>query len=365
MRSAPGKRILLTGGGSAGHVTPNLALIDALIAEGWEVHYAGSAEGIERRLVEGKVAAYHVVPVGKLRRYFSWENARDGLRVLHGLWVGWRLLGRLRPQVIFSKGGFVSVPAVMGGALRGIPVLAHESDFSPGLATRLVAPFVTTVCTTFRETHVPRARQLRFVGSPLRPALRAGDRARGLSLLGFSGERPILLVVGGSLGATALNAALRARLGALAARYDIVHLCGAGKEEPTLEGPAYRQFAYLDEGYGDVLAAADRVVSRAGANGLFELLALRKISLLVPLGRGASRGDQLENSAWAAAQGYALTVQEADLEEEGLDKALAALDAQAPALTEALARFEVPDALAEVMALLRPYGVSSRKVRLI
>jgi UDP-N-acetylglucosamine--N-acetylmuramyl-(pentapeptide) pyrophosphoryl-undecaprenol N-acetylglucosamine transferase len=365
MSEASGKRILLTGGGSAGHVTPNLALIDALTAEGWEVHYAGSADGIERRLVEGKVSAYHVVPVGKLRRYFSWENARDLFRVMHGLWVGWRIVGRLRPRVIFSKGGFVSVPAVVGGALRGIPVLAHESDFSPGLATRLVAPFVTTVCTTFRETCVPRARQLRFVGSPLRPALWAGDRTRGLTFLGFSGKRPVLLVVGGSLGATALNAALRSRLAALTARYDIVHLCGAGKEDPALEGPAYRQFAYLDDAYGDVLAAADRVVSRAGANGLFELLALRKISLLVPLGRGASRGDQLENSAWATAQGYALTVNEAALEGEGLDQALAALDAQAPTLAEALGRFEVPDALAEVMALLRPYGASSRKVRLI
>jgi len=365
MSEASEKRILLTGGGSAGHVTPNLALIDALIGEGWEVHYAGSAEGIERRLVEGKVSAYHVVPVGKLRRYFSFENLRDGLRVLHGLWVGWRLLGRLRPKVIFSKGGFVSVPAVVGGALRGIPVLAHESDFSPGLATRLVAPFVTTVCTTFRETRVPRARQLRFVGSPLRPALQAGDRARGLAFLRFSGERPILLVVGGSLGATALNAALRAQLEVLTARYDIVHLCGAGKENPTLEGPAYRQYAYLDEAYGDVLAAADRVVSRAGANGLFELLALRKISLLVPLGRGASRGDQLENSAWAGAQGYALTVQEAALGKDGLDQALAALETQAPVLAKALEGFEVPDALAEVMALLRPYGASSRKVRLI
>jgi len=365
MSEASEKRILLTGGGSAGHVTPNLALIDALIGEGWEVHYAGSAEGIERRLVEGKVSAYHVVPVGKLRRYFSFENLRDGLRVLHGLWVGWRLLGRLRPKVIFSKGGFVSVPAVVGGALRGIPVLAHESDFSPGLATRLVAPFVTTVCTTCRETRVPRARQLRFVGSPLRPALQAGDRARGLAFLRFSGERPILLVVGGSLGATALNAALRAQLEVLTARYDIVHLCGAGKENPTLEGPAYRQYAYLDEAYGDVLAAADRVVSRAGANGLFELLALRKISLLVPLGRGASRGDQLENSAWAGAQGYALTVQEAALGKDGLDQALAALETQAPVLAEALEGFEVPDALAEVMALLRPYGASSRKVRLI
>jgi len=365
MSEASEKRILLTGGGSAGHVTPNLALIDALIGEGWEVHYAGSAEGIERRLVEGKVSAYHVVPVGKLRRYFSFENLRDGLRVLHGLWVGWRLLGRLRPKVIFSKGGFVSVPAVVGGALRGIPVLAHESDFSPGLATRLVAPVVTTVCTTFRETRVPRARQLRFVGSPLRPALQAGDRARGLAFLRFSGERPILLVVGGSLGATALNAALRAQLEVLTARYDIVHLCGAGKENPTLEGPAYRQYAYLDEAYGDVLAAADRVVSRAGANGLFELLALRKISLLVPLGRGASRGDQLENSAWARAQGYALTVQEAALGKDGLDQALAALETQAPVLAKALEGFEVPDALAEVMALLRPYGASSRKVRLI
>lgn len=365
MREASGKRILLTGGGSAGHVTPNLALIDALTAEGWEVHYAGSAEGIERRLVEGKVAAYHVVPVGKLRRYFSWENARDVLRVLRGLWVGWRIVGRLRPSVIFSKGGFVSVPAVVGGALRGVPVLAHESDFSPGLATRLVAPLVTTVCTTFRETHVPRARRLRFVGSPLRPSLRAGERPRGLSFLGFSGERPVLLVVGGSLGATALNRALRASLAALTARYDIVHLCGAGKEEPSLEGPAYRQFAYLNEAYGDVLAAADRVVSRAGANGLFELLALRKVSLLVPLGRDASRGDQLENSAWATAQGYALTVQEPALGEGGLDAALEALETQAPALAEALERFEAPDALAEVMALLRPYGVSSRKVRLI
>lgn len=192
------KRILLTGGGSAGHVTPNLALLAALQAEGWEVHYAGSAAGMERRLVQDQVTAYHVVPVGKLRRYFSWANGLDALRVLAGLWVGWRLCGRLRPAVIFSKGGFVSVPAVIGGALRGIPVVAHESDYSPGLATRLVAPFVTVLCTTFEATRVPRARRLEHVGSPLRPALLHGSRPRGLRVLGFSGDRPVLLVVGGA-----------------------------------------------------------------------------------------------------------------------------------------------------------------------
>mgnify|MGYP001546665430 FL=1 len=347
------KRILLTGGGSAGHVTPNLALLAALQAEGWEVHYAGSAAGMERRLVQDQVTAYHVVPVGKLRRYFSWANVLDALRVLAGLWVGWRLCGRLRPAVIFSKGGFVSVPAVIGGALRGIPVVAHESDYSPGLATRLVAPFVTVLCTTFDATRVPRARRLEHVGSPLRPALLHASRPRGLRVLGFSGDRPVLLVVGGSLGAAALNQALREALASLSQRFDIVHLCGAGKEAPGLGGPAYRQYAYLDEAYGDVLAAADYVVSRAGANGLFELLALQKVSLLVPLGRAASRGDQLENAAWAEGEGLVRVVSEAGLTGDRLAQALDALVEAAPALRTRLATFQAPDAVGRILALLR------------
>jgi len=346
------RRILFTGGGTAGHVSPNLPLIATFRAAGWQVDYAGSRDGIERELIEPLGIGYHVVPTGKLRRYLAWENLADVFRVLAGCVAGARLCRRLRPDVVFAKGGFVSVPVAVGAYLARVPVVAHESDLTPGLATRIVARFARTVCTSFEETRVPNARAVRHTGTPLRAGLLAGAPDRGRELCGFDAERPVLLVVGGSLGSQRLNALVRAALPQLLERYQVAHVCGHGNADPALEAPGYRQFEFLREPYADLLACAALVVSRAGANGLYELIAARKPSLLVPLGRDASRGDQLENARWAVAHGCAEMAEEEGLDAAGLVQALDALWARRERLIARLAEVTVPDGRARLVTCL-------------
>lgn len=346
-------RILFTGGGTAGHVTPNLALMAALAEQGAELHYAGSRDGIERELVAATGARYHVLPTGKLRRYLSLQNLTDLFRVLAGILVGWRLCRRLRPQLVFSKGGFVSVPVVLGARLAGIPVIAHESDLTPGLATRIVARFVDLVCTNFPETRVAGARRLEYTGSPIRPGLLAGDRSRGLAFAGLEGERPVLMIVGGSLGSAFLNARVRALLPQLLERFEILHICGRGNTDPDAARPGYAQFEFVGEPFADLLAAADLVLSRAGANALMELVAARRPMLLVPLTTAGSRGDQIENADWAVAHGLARRVEESELEGSALVAELDALLAERSALDRALAGFELPDARSRLLGLIR------------
>lgn len=360
--AAGARRILFTGGGTAGHVTPNLALMARLAEAGWEIHYAGSRHGIERELAERAGATYHALPTGKLRRYLSLENLADLFRVVAGIFAGWRLCRRLRPALVFSKGGFVSVPVVLGARLAGIPALAHESDLTPGLATRLVASSVRVVCTNFPETRVPRAREVRFTGTPIRAGLFAGDRRRGLDFAGLGGARPLLLVVGGSLGSQFLNRLVRAALPELLQRFEVVHLCGRGNLDAALaaEGPAaYVQFEFVAEPYADLLAAADLVVSRAGANALLELIGVRKAALLVPLSTAASRGDQIENARWAESHGLAHRIDEAELTAASLLAALTALDDDRPALAAALAAFELPDAEGELLTLIEAHATAA------
>ncbi|MCC5887309.1 MAG: undecaprenyldiphospho-muramoylpentapeptide beta-N-acetylglucosaminyltransferase [Gammaproteobacteria bacterium] len=345
-------RILFTGGGTAGHVTPNLALIERLRAAGWEVHYAGSRSGIERSLIEPLGLPYHVLPTGKLRRYLSFENLLDAFRVLAGIAAGWRLARRLKPNLVFSKGGFVSVPVVLGARLAGVPVLAHESDCTPGLATRLVAPRVAAVCTNFPDTRIAGARRVVYTGTPLRPGLLTGSRQRGLEVAGLAGAKPVLLVVGGSLGSQALNACIRGALPRLLERYDIIHICGRGNVQPTAGSAGYAQFEFVAEPYRDLLAAADLVLSRAGANGLLELIQARKPTLLVPLGTAASRGDQIENADWAARQGLARRVLEAELTEDRLLAELDGLFADRDAMQARLAAFEAPDSERMLLELI-------------
>ncbi len=346
------QRILFTGGGTAGHVTPSLALIQRLREAGWDVHYAGSAHGIERAIIEPLGVPYHALPTGKLRRYLSFENLLDVFRVLAGIVAGWRLARRLKPDVVFSKGGFVSVPVVLGARLAGVPVLAHESDCTPGLATRLVARRVAAVCTNFPGTHVSGAPRVLYTGTPLRPGLLAGSRQQGLAHAGLSGDKPVLLVVGGSLGSKALNACIRAALPRLLGRYEIIHVCGRGNVLPEADTAGYAQFEFVAEPYRDLLAAADLVLSRAGANGLLELIQARKPTLLVPLGTAASRGDQIENAAWASRQGLARQVLEADLDEDRLVAELAELLSGKDRLLERLAAFEVPDSERLLLGLI-------------
>ena len=319
------KRIVLTGGGTAGHVSPNQALIPLLLDEGWEIHYIGTETGIERSLIEPMAGvSYHVVSSGKLRRYFDWKNFTDPFRVIAGACQSFALIRRLRPSVVFAKGGFVSVPVVLGAALCGVPVVMHESDITPGLANKLCKPFARVICTTFPECAKLLGSKGVQTGTPLRPQIFSGTREKGLQLTGFSGSKPVLMMIGGSLGAQTVNAVLREALPALTPRYDVLHVCGRGNLAPELEGtPGYRQFEYLSGELPDAFACADILLSRAGSNSLSEILALRKPALLIPYHSG--RGDQVLNANSLKARGLAHVMPQSELSAQSLPAAIDAL----------------------------------------
>ncbi|SDS94042.1 Glycosyltransferase family 28 C-terminal domain-containing protein [Paenibacillaceae bacterium GAS479] len=414
------KTIVLTGGGSTGHVSVNLALIPGLLADGWSVHYIGSKDGIERSLIEPlKGVTYHEISTGKLRRYWDKRNLSDMLRVGKGLVQATALLRRLRPNIVFSKGGFVSVPVVLGAKLNRIPAIIHESDVTPGLANRIAIPCATAVCTTFPETaaYIRGARVVQ-VGPLVRPELYNGDAERGRKLCGFDRSRPVLLVMGGSLGSRRLNEAITEALPELLPRWQIVHLrgkgqvaseaavagggsaasgakeAGGGSAEASLAAkgpgtgggatgrsatgrltvsglatggsmtggsatsdsvvePGYRSFEYLSEELPDVLALADAVLTRAGANALFEMLALRKPMLLVPLPLSQSRGDQLRNAASFEAAGLARVLPEEKLSTVTLMQELRALTTGDPDLQDRLIAAAPADPLPQLHDLIR------------
>lgn len=293
------KKIVMTGGGTGGHVTPNLALIPRLQADGWEVHYIGGIGGVEEELVSRvQGVRYYSVSVGKLRRYFDPKNFSDPFRVIKGIAQARRLIHKIKPNVVFSKGGFVSVPVVYGARLNRVPVITHESDLTPGLANKLCLPFASAQCCTFPEA-VPYAKGKGVhTGTPIRPEVLSGSREAGLKRFGFNGNLPVLMVVGGSSGAQAINECVRAALPKLTQSFQVLHLCGKGNLSVSLDDmPNYRQCEYLDVEMADAYACADVLISRAGANALCEILALRKPALLIPYPLGASRGDQVMNAA--------------------------------------------------------------------
>lgn len=321
------KTIVLTGGGTAGHVTPNLALLPYLRAEGWEVVYIGSENGMEKALVEAADVPYYGIPTGKLRRYLSKQNISDMFKVVKGVHEAKKLLKKLKPNLVFSKGGFVAVPVVLGAKANKIPVIIHESDLTPGLANKIAMPSARVVCTTFPETlqYVPKGKGV-YTGSPIRRELFEGDKAKGLELCGFAGKKPVLLMMGGSLGAVKLNNCLREILPELTETFDIIHLCGKGHLDEGLLGRAgYKQFEYVSDGLNDLFAAADLIVSRAGSNSISEFLALKKPHLLIPLSAKASRGDQILNAASFEKQGFARVLREEEMTRETMKREIFAL----------------------------------------
>lgn len=322
-------RIFFTGGGTAGHVTPNIALIEALGSEGWECHYVGARRGIEASLIAPLNIPFYPIYSGKLRRYFSWQNFIDPLFIVFGWLQSLWLCLKYRPDVVFSKGGFVAVPVAVAAWICRIPVISHESDITPGLANKLCLPFSRRLCVNFEETcdYLPPSAKARTVvtGSPLRAGLRDTDPARGEAFLGQVSSLPLLLVVGGSLGARAINQTIWQNLDWLLKKFQIVHMVGAGNTRVDLDQTGYWQFEYLGKEYGDVLARADFAISRAGANSVFELLAFRKPHLLIPLTAAASRGDQLVNARIMKGRGLSMVLQESELSRESLEAALDAL----------------------------------------
>ena len=309
------KRIILTGGGTAGHVTPNIALLPRLKELGYDIHYIGSYDGIEKKLIEEMQIPYYGISSGKLRRYFDLKNFSDPFRVLKGYTEARRLMKKLKPDIVFSKGGFVAVPVVMAASRAHIPVICHESDMTPGLANRLTAPFATRICCNFPETikYLPAEKAV-LTGSPIRQELKNGNKDAARAFCGFTADKPVLLIIGGSLGSANVNAAIRGILPQLLPDFQVIHLCGKGKSDPSLNGTkGYVQFEYIKKELADLFALADIVVSRAGANAICELLELRKPALLIPLGSNASRGDQILNAESFRSQGFCEVLTEDEL----------------------------------------------------
>lgn len=314
------KRIILTGGGTAGHVTPNIALIPGLKEAGFDICYIGSYEGIEKNLITELDIPYYGIDSGKLRRYRSLKNLSDPFHVVHGYSEAAKLIKKLQPDIVFSKGGYVSVPVVLAAAARHIPVISHESDMTPGLANKITAGSATKICCNFPETvELLPSKKAVLTGTPIRQELLNGNKLAGLNFCGFTTSKPILLVVGGSTGALRVNKAIRSILPSLLKTYQVCHLCGAGKTDENLSGTAgYVQFEYVSKEMRDLFAMSDIVVSRAGANAICELLALKKPNLLIPLSAKASRGDQILNANSFKQQGYSSVLLEEELNDESL-----------------------------------------------
>ena len=352
------KRIILTGGGTAGHVTPNMALVPSLKEAGYDIHYIGSYNGMERKLIEEIGIPYHGISSGKLRRYFDLKNFSDPFKVLKGYTEASRLIKKLKPDIVFSKGGFVTVPVVLAAKRRNVPVIIHESDITPGLANKLSIPAATKVCCNFPETlsHLPADKAV-LSGSPIRKELFSGRKEEGLRLCGFDDSKPVLMAMGGSLGAVAINNALRNNLDALLEQFQVIHLCGKGNYDHSLEDKkGYKQFEYAKKELTHLFAATDLIISRAGANAICELLALKKPNILIPLPATQSRGDQLLNAASFEKSGYSYVLQEEEMTDDTLLKAVQYVYDEREEYIQALKESTLNDSIAIIMDLIKKYS---------
>lgn len=314
------KRILMTGGGTAGHVTPNIAMISKLKKLGYEIHYVGTRDGIEKGLIEGEGIPYHVVSAGKLRRYLDLKNLTDIFKVMKGFTDSIGVVRKVKPDIVFSKGGFVSCPVVWAAWMNRIPAVVHESDYTPGLANKLSIPFAKRICYTFPETekYLPQGKGT-LTGIPVREKLYTGNAAEGRKLCGFTDKKPVIMVTGGSQGSGVLNSIIRSSLKELLNKYQVCHICGKGNIDEKLNNiQGYKQFEYVNEEQPHIFAISDVVVTRAGATTIFELLALKIPNLLIPLSRQASRGDQILNANSFKKQGYSEVLEEENLNAKSL-----------------------------------------------
>jgi UDP-N-acetylglucosamine--N-acetylmuramyl-(pentapeptide) pyrophosphoryl-undecaprenol N-acetylglucosamine transferase len=346
--------VVFTGGGSAGHVTPNLAVISGLKDMDWEVHYIGSNDGIEQGIINEAGIPFHSISSGKLRRYFDLQNLKDPFKVVKGVTDAYRIIRKLKPKVIFSKGGFVAVPVVIAGWLSRVPVIIHESDLTPGLANKISSTFAKFICVTFPETvkHFAPSKAV-LTGLPIREELSRGDAKRGRHLSEFTSYKPVLLIMGGSLGSKKINETVREQLDELLAQFEIVHICGKGNTDPELKARrGYCQIEFASSDLPDYLAMADIVVSRAGSTSIYEFLHLRKPMLLIPLSLQASRGDQIANAESFVAKGIADVLPEEKLTGETLLDAVTNLYNTRESYITAMNAYAAHDSVSNIIELI-------------
>lgn len=347
------KKIVLTGGGTAGHVTPNIALLPGLKELGYEIHYIGSYEGIESKLIADFDIPYYGIATGKFRRYLDPKNLSDPFRVIKGFTEARKILKQIQPDIVFSKGGYVSVPVVRAAASLKIPCIIHESDMTPGLANKLCIPVAEKVCCNFPETmqYIPKEKAI-LTGSPIREELSKGNKIAALDLCGFDANTPVIMVIGGSLGAANVNKAVRDALPELLKDFQVVHICGKDKiDNMLLTTKGYKQFEYVKTELKDIFAMADVVISRAGANAICELLALKKPNVLIPLMAG-SRGDQILNAKSFESQGYSKVLMEDDITNQLLIDTVHELYFNKRTYIEAMSNSHQQNAIKTILSLI-------------
>lgn len=347
------KKIILTGGGTAGHVTPNIAIIPTLKEMGYDVSYIGTYNGIEKKLIEEIGIPYYGISSGKLRRYFDLKNFSDPFRVIKGYFEAKKLMKTLKPDVVFSKGGFVTVPVVLAAAKRKIPVAIHESDMTPGLANKIALPKATKICCNFPETKALFGDRAIVTGTPIRAELFTGNKDKALEFCGFKEHKPTLLIVGGSTGSVKVNEAIWSCLDTLLKTYNVIHICGNEKTNPKYDGiSGYAQFEYIKSELADIFALADVVISRAGANAICELLALKKPNILIPLSLAASRGDQILNAQSFEKSGYSYVIKEEDLSNDTLLTAIKTVSENKEKYVDAMNKSESSDAILSITSVI-------------
>ncbi|MCQ2506191.1 MAG: undecaprenyldiphospho-muramoylpentapeptide beta-N-acetylglucosaminyltransferase [Lachnospiraceae bacterium] len=350
------KRVLLTGGGTGGHVTPHLGIIPKLKEAGYELSYIGSYNGIEKKIIDEVGLDYYGISTGKLRRYFDWKNFTDPFRVIKGYFQAKKLIKKLKPSVVFSKGGFVSVPVVYAAGRKKIPVIIHESDITPGLANKLSNKYASKVCVNFPETlHYFSSEKAVCTGTPIREELFKGDAQKGRAFCGIENDKPVILVMGGSTGAQRVNEALWNLLPTLLQKYEVVHLCGKGKMNDEVKAQGYHPFEYISDEMADLLAMSDVIVSRAGANAIMELLALKKPNILIPYGARASRGDQILNADSFQNRGYSYVLNQEDMTNETLLKAIEYVYENKQMYVDKMAMAQANNAIEMIVDLIKNY----------
>ena len=346
----------MTGGGTAGHVTPNIALLPSLKEAGYDITYIGSYNGMEKGLIEAEGIPYYGIQSGKLRRYFDLKNFSDPFRVIKGFGQAVNLMKKIKPDIVFSKGGFVSVPVVLAAKLCNVPAIIHESDITPGLANKIAIKGAKKVCCNFPETlkYLPAEKAV-LTGSPIRKELLSGNKDAAYTLCNFPEEKkPVLLIIGGSTGSKAINEAVRNILPQLLADFYVIHLCGKGNVDANLENQSgYAQFEYVSKELTDMFALADLAISRAGANAICELVALRKPNILIPLSAAASRGDQILNARSFEKQGFSYVIQEEDVTDTLLLEAVQKVYKNKQTYVDAMANSGQMDSIATIVELIK------------
>jgi UDP-N-acetylglucosamine--N-acetylmuramyl-(pentapeptide) pyrophosphoryl-undecaprenol N-acetylglucosamine transferase len=330
-------RLALAGGGTGGHIMPNIAIINDLrmklsadAEDSPEILYFGTKKGMEEKLVAPLGVKFRAISCGKLRRYFSLQNFADFFKIPVGIFQAYFTLLFFKPQVIFCKGGYVSFPVAVAGWLNRIPVVLHESDVVPGLANKLSARFSRVICVSWEETkkYFP-LKKVVFTGNPVRPEITEGNPEDAREFTGLKEKLPTVLIMGGSQGAESVNEAVFSILKELVRSYQIIHICG---EKQVNEGQIllrgnphserYKSFAFIGDNLKHVYSLSDLIVSRAGANSLFEIELLNKPSVIIPLGTKSSRGDQIVNAETYAKNHDAIVIDDDPVDEAALLSAI-------------------------------------------